>query len=214
VLAIVGALLFLADLVCVETGATRSGDNSLDRSLHAAFGRQSYAFFELMSNAGGSARLVVIVLMMLGLTVIGYWWSASFTVVATAGAALLYTLIKVLVGRPRPQLFPHAVSAGGSSFPSGHATDSFCLALVAVFLVWHLSGHRGLTTLAGILLLSYVVLVGLSRVVLGVHYPTDVLAGWALGSAWTAVVLAVFGPALQLENPARLRRGLSRSSTS
>jgi undecaprenyl-diphosphatase len=116
-----------------------------------------------------------------------------------------------MVGRPRPQLFSHAVYASGSSFPSGHATDTSCFAMVAVFLVWHLSGHRGLAAIAGVLLLAYAILVGLSRVVLGVHYPTDVLGGWMLGVVWTALVLAVFAPALQDAHAARIGRGLSSS---
>jgi undecaprenyl-diphosphatase len=187
-------------LIDVELGATGAEDRSLDLSLHSAFGHPSYRFFELMSTVGGgTVRVVAIALIVLGLAITRRWWSAILAIVAVEGAGLLETLFKLLVGRPRPHLFPHVVQAGGSSFPSGHATDTCALALVAVYLVWHLWGRRSLTILAGALLFILTLLVGLSRIVLGVHYPTDVAGGYALGAGWVALMVALFAPALHGE---------------
>lgn len=82
-------------------------------------------------------------------------------------------LLKVAYGRPRPQLWPSDVHVSGLSFPSGHATAAAALAAVMIVLVWP-TRWRWLALGAGSV---YAALMGLSRVVLGVHYPTDVIAG-------------------------------------
>jgi undecaprenyl-diphosphatase len=198
--AVLGGVLFAADLIGVESGVTMSPDRSLDLSLHSTFGPSTYGFFDVMSTLGGGViRVAVLALIVVALLIAQYWWSAALTVVATGGAALLETLMKLVVGRPRPHLFPHAVAADGSSFPSGHATNTCACALVMIYLLWHMFQHRGLTTAGAALLMVFVLLVGLSRIVLGVHYPTDVLGGYALAGAWVGTALACFVPALSAE---------------
>lgn len=196
VAALAGTLLFAADLGGVETHATASQDRSLDLSLHHTFGPASYRLFELITTLGsGIVRIPLIALIVLGLVVTRHWWSAALTVVATGGAAILFEVIRLLVRRPRPHLFPPAIHGDGFSFPSGHATDTCAFALIAVYLLCHLSGRSALSLLGGTVLLLYVLLVGLSRLVLGVHYPTDVIGGYFLGAAWVALTIT-FAPAL------------------
>lgn len=200
VAAFAGALLFTADLVGIETHATASEDRSLDLSVHQTFGPASYRLFELITTLGGGAvRVALIALIALGLLVTRRWWSMALTIIATGGAAILFEVIKLLVRRPRPHLFPPAIHADGFSFPSGHATDACAFALIGVYLLWHLSERRALTLLVGLLFLVFVLLVGLSRLVLGVHYPTDVVGGYCLGTAWVAVAVAILAPALDAE---------------
>jgi undecaprenyl-diphosphatase len=197
---LLSGVLFAADLTAVESGATMSRDRSLDLSLHATFGSSFYRFFEAISTLGGGViRIAVIALIVVAFVSARYWWSAALLVVATGGAAALETIIKLVVERPRPHLFPHAVAADGSSFPSGHATNACAFALVAIYLLWHVFQHRGLTAAAAVLLIGFVLLVGLSRIVLGVHYPTDVLGGYALAVAWVGSAIAFFAPALNAE---------------
>jgi undecaprenyl-diphosphatase len=147
----------------------------------------------------GAVRVALVALIVLALAMTRYWWSAGLTVAATGGAALLETLIKLVVSRPRPHLFPHAVPADGSSFPSSHAGNACAFALVTVYLLWHVSGQRGLTMLSATILVAFILLVGLSRVVLGVHYPTDVVGGYALAGAWVTLLLTLIAPALREE---------------
>ena len=108
-------------------------------------------------------------------------WRAFAPLVAVLGSELLQHVVKGIVGRPRP-LVLHLEHVTGSSFPSGHATESAAVA-VALFL---LIGRRSLQRqwLTGILMAIVVTAIGASRVYLGVHYCTDVLAGFLLGSAW------------------------------
>ncbi|MFM5930206.1 MAG: phosphatase PAP2 family protein [Novosphingobium sp.] len=105
---------------------------------------------------------------------------------------LVETAIKMLVARPRPQIVPHLVDAGGMSFPSGHSFNS-ALGLIAVALAFATySARRRVrwTIIGGAMILS--ALVASSRVVLGVHYPSDVIAGWLGGAGWAFLAAALF----------------------
>ena len=110
--------------------------------------------------------------------------------VAIAGAVGLYNLVKHLVGRPRP---PSAIWIGhfsGASFPSGHAAQSVaCYVTLALILGAGRSGLAKAALFGGAVLV--VLVVGGSRIYLGAHWLTDVLGGYALGTAWVAVVLTV-----------------------
>jgi undecaprenyl-diphosphatase len=122
---------------------------------------------------------------------------ASVLVVAVVGGELLAQAIKVMVGRSRPDLVPHLDVVYSSSFPSGHSTLSpivyFTLAAIVAAGEGRLTQRVLLITTA----LALVLAIGVSRVYLGVHWPTDVLAGWALGTAVAIVAtlgLHLFAP--------------------
>lgn len=105
-------------------------------------------------------------------------------VLTMAGGVALETVTKHVVQRARPDLFRLA-EATGYSFPSGHALESACLYGALALALWPVArgwGRIGLLTLAIALPLG----IGLSRVYLGVHYPSDVLGGWSAGILWLA----------------------------
>ncbi len=112
----------------------------------------------------------------------------SPVIVAVSGGTLLSQTMKWAYARPRPELVPHGAEVYTASFPSGHAMMSAIVYLtLGAMLARTQSGQarQGLhPAVAGDLL---TVLVGTSRVYLGVHWPTDVLAGWALGALWAIV---------------------------
>lgn len=111
-----------------------------------------------------------------------------FLVIALGGSTVLAQLIKLLVARPRPD--SGLVNALGYSFPSGHATAAaagwLAIALVLCLVTTRWSARVAFVTGAVVIAL----LVGISRVYLGVHEPTDVLGGWALGVMWVAAATA------------------------
>lgn len=113
--------------------------------------------------------------------------AAVFLLTAAFGGQLLNTSLKLVYGRDRPDSSLRWVEVDSLSFPSGHATSSAVIYLVMAVLLSRLvdSPIRKFYIFACALLVSF--LVGVSRVFLGVHYPTDVVAGWALGLAWAEV---------------------------
>lgn len=112
-----------------------------------------------------------------------------FAGLALGGSALLNLATKQWFARERPSLWASIVPEATYSFPSGHAMGSMTLAWVAVLLAWRTRWRLPVSVAA----VAFVVLVGMSRVYLGVHYPSDILAGWCAASAWAvACYLLVF----------------------
>jgi undecaprenyl-diphosphatase len=97
---------------------------------------------------------------------------------------LLISLLKLGFDRPRPDLVDHLTHASSSSFPSGHAASSALVYLTLGLLLAQAESHKRLKVflIASAIFIS--ILVGCSRVYLGVHWPSDVVAGWGFGAAW------------------------------
>jgi undecaprenyl-diphosphatase len=140
----------------------------------------------------GTAPLVAVVTAIVGASLgrNGCWAEIVLLIAAVVGAVLLSPLTKHLVGRSRPTAF-FRTSATGYSFPSGHTLNATCLALALGFILWYLPWHHEMKVAWTLVLAFSVASVGASRVVLGVHYPTDVLGGFLLGAAWVALLAAV-----------------------
>mgnify|MGYP005841564523 CR=1 FL=1 len=137
---------------------------------------------------GGMAVLTLITLAVLGYLLFqGRRHTAVFVVVAVCGGLALSTLLKWAYDRPRPDIVPHLSHVVTSSFPSGHAMNSAVVYLTLGVLLARLVQARHIKAYFLLLALMLTGLVGISRVYMGVHYPTDVLAGWAAGMAWATL---------------------------
>lgn len=99
--------------------------------------------------------------------------------------------LKDLIDRPRPEA-KHLVEATTMSFPSGHAMSSIAFFGFLIYLVWRLVSTPWVRWLLSVLLALLILLIGFSRVYLGVHYPSDVLAGYAAGGACLAIFISIF----------------------
>jgi undecaprenyl-diphosphatase len=113
-------------------------------------------------------------------------WRAFGPFIAVLGAQQLQNIIKWIVDRPRPAVL-HLVNVTGSSFPSGHATESAAVGVALILLTRGASRYKRIG--ATVVATALVVAIAGSRVYLGVHYPTDVVAGIILGSAWGAMAV-------------------------
>lgn len=109
--------------------------------------------------------------------------AALLMAVAVLGGAVVSTLLKLGFDRPRPDI-PHAARVFTASFPSGHATLSAITFLTVGALLTRVAAERRVKVYFVSVAVFLTVIVGLSRLYLGVHYPSDVLAGWLVGSAW------------------------------
>ena len=119
-----------------------------------------------------------------------------FVLAAVGSGELLSTVLKVFYQRPRPDLVPHGMEVFTASFPSGHATMSAIAYLTLATLVARIDPSLKAKALVLGLGVTMTLLVGVSRIYLGVHWPSDVLAGWCIGAAWAALCWFV---ALQLQ---------------
>lgn len=146
----------------------------------------------LVSDSGsGLTWLVVLAGVTLWLLMRGRVRIAVFVVVTAVGSSFLNSLVKTAVDRPRPVLADPVAHAGGASFPSGHAQSA--MVGYAILLLLFLPLLRGAWRTAAVsLAVVMVVAIGFSRVALGVHYVSDVVAGFVLGAAWFAAMAAAF----------------------
>jgi undecaprenyl-diphosphatase len=141
-----------------------------------------------LTALGGSTVLGLMVTAVVGFLVLQERYRTALVVAVTsASGELLNMVMKNLFLRPRPDVVPHLRDVASSSFPSGHAMESAIIYLTLGAMLMRVAERRltKVYCLGWALLLTF--LVGMSRVYLGVHYPTDVLAGWIMGFVWASI---------------------------
>jgi undecaprenyl-diphosphatase len=116
---------------------------------------------------------------------------ALLVLAAVAGGIAINSLLKIQFARPRPDLFVPAAKVFTASFPSGHAAYSAITYMTLAALLARMTERRRLRVYFVAVAVTLTSMIGSSRVYLGVHYPTDVLAGWCIGSAWALICWAV-----------------------
>lgn len=191
------ALVFavLAALVRMATGPLVRLDRRTDHLLHGYAVRHAgfTTFMRLVSDIGTTIAWLII------LTPVVAWLLlrrlpklAAFVAVTAIGSVLLNNLIKLLVGRARPHLTDPVAVAGGNSFPSGHSQAAIVgyAILVTVFLPALPRGRRGWLVVPAVVL---VLLIGFSRIALGVHYLSDVVGAYLIGTVWFIGMASAFG---------------------
>jgi len=144
-----------------------------------------------LTALGSTSVLALFVLAVAGSLVVRRQFHAlGLLLVATLGGVLLIAFLKTTFARPRPPAAFHLTEVSSRSFPSGHTMESAIIYLTLAALLARLVRTRILQVyfVAVAFLLTFVV--GLSRVYLGVHYPTDVLAGWTAGLGWSLLCWA------------------------
>jgi undecaprenyl-diphosphatase len=191
----------------LATAERPDGSTTFDRSVtswmvdHRASG---VTFVARVFSAVGSQKALVPIVAIMALALIRRrgWRSLGLLGVAWGGAILLYRLAKHAVGRPRPPADLWLMHVRGNAFPSGHAVQSLSTFVALAVIATTLTSHRLLWTAAAILLATGV---GLSRIYLGVHWATDVIAGWGAAALWVTALVWLFDRVWPL--PSRDERG-------
>lgn len=140
-----------------------------------------------LTALGGVGVLTLVAVFAIGYLVVARKTAAAgFAAASITGGAILSALIKALLMRPRPQIVPHLVDVSSSSFPSGHSMNAAIVYLTLAALLVRSEDRRAVQTYLIGTAIFLALLVGATRVYLGVHWPSDVLAGWAIGAMWAA----------------------------
>ena len=172
------------------------GTGALDRGILLAFRDAADPsdplgprwFEEVMRDItalGGTTVLTLITLAVVGFLILDGKRHAAVMVLASIGTGLLLSHgLKFGFARPRPDLVPHGATVYTASFPSGHATMAAVVYLTLGVLLARTEARRRVRVYILAVAVLITALVGVSRVYLGVHWPSDVLAGWAAGTAW------------------------------
>lgn len=139
---------------------------------------------DITALGGGTVLLLAVVLTGGFLAVQRRWTTLGLVVAGTLSGSIAVTLIKDVVARARPPLDERLVTVSSASFPSGHAANSAIVYLtLALLLVQTVQGHAARVYILAATA-ALVVLIGVSRLYLHVHWPSDVIGGWVFGTFW------------------------------
>lgn len=210
-------LVFAALAREVSTGVTQSFDDSillalrdpvdLARPIGPAWIESSVLD---LTALGSSTILWTIVAAVTGFFLLQTRYRTGLVVLVAAGSGeLLSALLKRVFNRPRPTVVPHLRAVYSTSFPSGHAMESTIVYLTLAVILIRASSDR--STKIYILLVAALlsILAGISRVYVGVHYPTDVIGGWIAGLLWAFVCWLA---ARQFEGTTHIRAERTKSA--
>lgn len=186
------AAIFGSLATVVQGGFTQRFDENVLRWLAA---RRSPGMDEVMleitSLGNGSVLVMLVAITSVFLWVTKHRWSVYLLILGVVGGKLLNTLLKEAFNRPRPDFLEHVDPVSSMSFPSGHAMASIIAYGSVAYLVSRLESTRGLRIATWIVATLLILGIGVSRMYLGVHYPSDVIGGFLAGLAWIAFVAAM-----------------------
>lgn len=173
---------FAIVLYCVVKGNAGGFDDPIRYFFYGLRNAAVTPAVKAVTYIGNWQTIVIICIMLLAVKPLRF----DYGVPVSAGAifvTILNKLIKEIVGRPRPDDISHLAEAGGFSFPSGHSITSMLVFGMLIYLVRTNVKNKFTANILSAVLAVPMICIGLSRIYLGVHYPTDVLAGWLLGIA-------------------------------
>jgi undecaprenyl-diphosphatase len=167
----------------------RSGSDNLSGPIGPPWVREMARDITALGSVAvlGIVSLAVVAYLLLA----GARAAALLVLVAVVGGVTINSLLKIQFARPRPDLFVPAAKVFTASFPSGHAALSAITYMTLAALLARMTVSPRLRYYFIGVAIALTFMIGLSRVYLGVHYPTDVLAGWCIGSAWALICWAI-----------------------
>jgi membrane-associated phospholipid phosphatase len=173
---------------------------SVDRGVDVWFAAHRTGVWNSVTAVGSAMAEVQVAIAVTAVVVLllrwrlGRWYESGVLVAAMVGELVVFYAATKIVHRPRPPVIRLDAAPPTSSFPSGHTAAAVALyGCIAILVLW-IYGRRRATRAAVVVLCCVPVVVGLSRVYRGMHYPTDVLAGALLGGLWLLLVITTLLP--------------------
>ncbi len=195
---IIAAMVLLALFLVIATAVIQDKTIHWDTAVLIAINNESHStaniFFLAVTHLGDIATIIAgAALLAAILTKQSRFFEIPFVIATIGGTIALNAMLKLLFQRERPELWELLTHESTYSFPSGHALITSAFVVLVMGLLWN-TKWRIAALLLGVL---FAVIIGFSRLYLGVHYPSDVLAGWCLGVAWGIVMLVVMNEGLR-----------------
>lgn len=142
-------------------------------------------------GSGSVIAVIVIIALILFYAILRHRSELVLLIGVVVGSALLNVVLKIIFHRARPTI-NRLIEVSGYSFPSGHSMAAFTLYGILSFLLWkHISSYQGRTLLIIVSVLM-IAMIGISRIYLGVHYPSDVLGGFLVSGIWLILSIWTF----------------------
>lgn len=190
-MAVAGTWLFSEIAEHVIAGSTQRFDDGVLRwiAAHQTPLAQSTAL-EITALGTGSVVVMIALVSALFLSLGPHRYRAILLIAATVGGLALNGILKMIFDRPRPEIFTWGTHAVSSSFPSGHAMNAVIVYSTVAYLAARLESRMWMRWTTLLIAAVVIVLVCLSRLYLGVHYPSDIAAGAAVGLAWAAFCMS------------------------
>jgi undecaprenyl-diphosphatase len=191
IVAAIGTWIFVELAEHVQTGASQAFDNAVLRWLGAHHTTMwDNIMVEITALGTGTVVMMIVAVAALFLVLTRHKYSAMLLLISTFGGLVLNLVLKLGFNRPRPTIFVPEVHAVSSSFPSGHAMSAAIVYGTVAYLAARLHKRAWARALVMFAALVVIVAICISRLYLGVHYPSDVVAGVVIGLAWAGFCMA------------------------
>ena len=187
----IATLVFIGVAVGVQTGYLDGFDDAVRYRVYSMRSDKLTVFWRLITHSGDRYVVIILGIILLLIKSLREKYGVKFAIAALSSTAL-YQIMKYIFQRPRPDLTLRLIEQGGYSFPSGHSMNCLVSYGILIYLLLRYCENRRLAKLLSFGLGLLTILIGFSRVYVGVHYPTDIIGGWSLGIAVLVAMIYAF----------------------
>lgn len=184
--------LFAVTARAVQINSIGAFDMPIINTVQGAETDPLTAVMSAFTIIGSTKTALVLVILFLAILAAKKLYSqAAFAAVVIGGTAVLNQGLKFIFQRPRPEIH-RIIDAGGYSFPSGHTMMAFSIYAVIAYIIWHHVKNAAVRTLVALFAVLMIFMIAVSRIYLGVHFPSDIAGGVFLSAAWFIAAAAVY----------------------
>lgn len=187
----IATLVFIGVAVGVQTGYLDGFDDTVRYRVYSMRSDKLTVFWKFITHSGDRYVVILLGIILLLIKSLREKYGVKFAI-ATLSSTALYQIMKYIFQRPRPDLALRLIEQGGYSFPSGHSMNCLVSYGILIYLLLRYCENRRLAKLLSFGLGLLTILIGFSRVYVGVHYPTDIIGGWSLGIAVLVAMIYAF----------------------
>lgn len=187
----IATFVFIGVAVGVQTGYLDGFDDTVRYRVYNMRSDKLTAFWKFITHSGDRYVVILLGVILLLKKSLREKYGVKFAIAALSSTAL-YQIMKYIFQRPRPDLALRLIEQGGYSFPSGHSMNCLVSFGILIYLLLRYCENRRLAKLLSFGLGLLTILIGFSRVYVGVHYPTDIIGGWSLGIAVLVAMIYAF----------------------